>query len=106
MNELQIVNIKVDYELPTLAYDLKPLKEQVEAIKKQYENWVVNEEDLKSAKDVVANINKVAKTISDRRIVVVREIKEPITKFEDDLKYMTADLKQLSETRNISFRRV
>jgi hypothetical protein len=98
MNELQIVNIKVDYELPTLAYDLKPLKEQVEAIKKQYENWVVNEEDLKSAKDVVANINKVAKTISDRRIVVVREIKEPITKFEDDLKYMTADLKQLSDS--------
>ena len=34
MNELQIVNIKVDYELPTLTYDLKPLKEQVEAIKK------------------------------------------------------------------------
>ncbi|MFA6378050.1 MAG: DUF1351 domain-containing protein, partial [Acholeplasmataceae bacterium] len=65
MNELQIVNIKVDYELPTLTYDLTPLKEQIKAIKKQYENWVVSEDDLKSAKDIVASINKVSKAISD-----------------------------------------
>ena len=98
MNELQITNIKVDYELPKLAYDLEPLKEQVKAIKEQYSNWVVVEDDLKAAKDIVAKLNKAAKEISDNRIVVVREIKEPITKFEDELKLMTTDLKQLSES--------
>ena len=98
MNDLQITNIKVDYELPKLSYDLEPLKKQVNAIKKQYENWVVVEDDLKAAKDIVASINKTAKAISDERIVIVREIKEPITKFEDEIKLMTTDLKQLSES--------
>jgi len=98
MNELQVTSIKVDYELPTLTYDLTPLKTQIESIKEQYKNWVVVEDDLKTAKDIVASINKVAKAISDERIVVVREIKEPITKFEDEIKTMTVDLKQLSES--------
>ena len=98
MNDLQITSIKVDYELPTLTYDLTPLKEQIKAIKTQYENWVVTEDDLKSAKEIVASINKVAKAISDERIVVVREIKEPITKFEDEIKTMSVDLKQLSDS--------
>lgn len=97
MNDLQVTSIKVDYELPTLTYDLAPLKNQINAIKKQYENWVVVEDDLKTAKDIVASINKTAKAISDERIVVVREIKEPITKFEDELKVMTADLKGLAQ---------
>lgn len=98
MNELQVTSIKVDYELPTLTYDLTPLKTQIESIKEQYKNWVVVEDDLKTAKDIVASINKVAKAISDERIVVVREIKEPITKFEDEIKLMTTDLKALSES--------
>jgi hypothetical protein len=98
MNDLQVKNVQVDYELPKLAYDLEPLKEQVNAIKEQYSNWVVVEDDLKAAKDIVAKLNKAAKEISDNRIVVVREIKEPITKFENEIKLMTADLKQLSES--------
>ena len=98
MNDLQVKNVQVDYELPKLAYDLEPLKEQIKAIKEQYSNWVVVEDDLKAAKDIVTKLNKAAKEISDNRIVVVREIKEPITKFEDELKLMTTDLKQLSES--------
>lgn len=98
MNDLQITNIKVDYDLPKLKYDLKPLQDQVNAIKEQYKNWVVVEDDLKAAKDIVASINKVAKAISDERIIVVREIKEPITQFENEIKLMTTDLKELSES--------
>jgi len=98
MNDLQITKLNVDYELPKLSYDLTPLKEQVKAIQEQYKGWVVVEDDLKAAKDIVASLNKTAKAISDERIVIVRDIKEPITKFEDELKLMTTDLKQLSES--------
>ena len=98
MNDLQVTNIKVEYELPTLTYDLTPLKAQIKAIQEQYKGWVVSEDDLKSAKDIIASINRVAKAISDERIVVVREIKEPITVFEDEIKTMTVDLKQLSDS--------
>jgi hypothetical protein len=97
MNDLQVTSIKVDYELPTLTYDLTPLKAQIENIKKQYENWVVAEEDLKSAKDIVASINKVSKAISDERIAIVKEINKPITAFESEIKNMSKELKELAE---------
>ena len=97
MNDLQVTSIKVDYKLPTLTYDLKPLKEQVKAIKTQYKNWVVSEDDLKSAKDIVASINKVSKAISDERIAIVKEINKPITTFESEIKNMSKELKELAE---------
>lgn len=98
MNDLQITNIKVDYELPTLTYDLEPLKQQINAIKKQYENWVVVEDDLKSAKEIIASINKAEKAISNQRIAIVKEIKEPISEFEDEIKLLSVELKQLAQS--------
>lgn len=96
MNDIQLNKIEVNYELPTIDYEITPLKEQVDKIKGQYSNWVVAEDDIKDAKKTVANINKAAKAISDKRITIARAVKEPLSKFEDDIKLLTAELKEVS----------
>lgn len=95
MNEIQLNKIDVNYELPTINYEIEPLKKQVEGIKEQYDGWVVAEDDIKSAKKTVSNINKAAKAISDKRIEIARAVKKPLSEFEDDIKLLTAELKEV-----------
>jgi hypothetical protein len=92
-NEIALKEIQVDYKLPVITFDVTPLKEQISKITKQYTGWVVKEEDIPAAKDVSAAMNNTAKTISDKRIAIVKAIKKPIDEFENELKSLTQELK-------------
>jgi len=63
MNDIAIKEISVEFELPSIKYDLAPLKEQVELIKQKYSGLVIGEQDLAEAKKITAQLNKVSKEI-------------------------------------------
>lgn len=96
MNELQIKELEVKYELPTIDFNLDPLREQVNQIAKQYKGWVVDENDLPQAKKITAQLNKISKDIGRKRIDIAKAIKEPITLFENELKEITAVVDSLA----------
>ena len=98
MNEIKLRELEVTYELPVINVDVLPLKEQVSAITKQYADWVVKEEDISAAKDISAAMNNTAKSISDKRIAIVKEIKKPIDEFENTLKALTQELKDTASS--------
>jgi hypothetical protein len=96
MNEIAIKEISVKYELPSIKYDLTPLKERVEMIKKKYSNLVISEKDLPGAKKITAQLNKAEKEIGRKRIDITNEIKKPITEFENELKAIAKDIGDVS----------
>jgi hypothetical protein len=97
-NEIAIKEIQVNYKLPVITFDVTPLKEQISKITKQYTDWVVKEEDISAAKDISAAMNNTAKSISDKRIAIVKEIKKPIDEFENTLKALTQELKDTASS--------
>jgi hypothetical protein len=96
MNEIAIKEINVEHELPSIKYDLAPLKEQVELIKQKYGKLVISEQDLAEAKKITAQLNKAAKEIGRKRIDITNEIKKPITEFENELKAIAKDVEDVS----------
>jgi len=96
MNEITLRELEISYKLPTVTFDIEPLQAQINQIKKQYDGWVLKDDDVATAKKISAQINKVAKQISDKRIAIAKQIKEPITKFENDIKTLTKELETLS----------
>ena len=99
MNELILSEqMKVNYTLPTITLDIKQLTETVSALKEQYSNWVVSENDIDAAKDTVAQLNKVSKAISDERIRIAKLIKSPIDEMENSLKELTSTVKGVSDS--------
>lgn len=97
MNEL-ITNIEVKITPAQINFDLSPIKTLVETLKTAYTGWVVKEEDLKAASDTIAQINKVSKSLSDKRIAIGKEYKKPYEEFEATIKGMCAELDDLSKT--------
>jgi len=87
MNDLTKFN--VSYELPKITTDLAELKNAIEELETQYNGWLVREDDLPAAKKNVADLNKVAKAISDKRIELAKIIKAPIDVMESELKALT-----------------
>lgn len=69
-----------------ITYDLSSVKESVKAITEMYADWIVKEEDLKTAKDTIAALNKMSKTLSDQRIAVAKDFKKPLDEFENEIK--------------------
>jgi hypothetical protein len=97
MNDIQLNAIEVAYELPQITAELAPLRESVAQIVKQYQGFVVGEDDVDAAKKIVTQLNKTAKSLSDKRIEIARTVKAPIDAFEDDLKALTEEIKRVSE---------
>lgn len=101
MNEIAIKEISVEYELPSIKYDLDPLRKQVELIKEKYSGLVISEQDLPEAKKITAQLNKVSKEINRKKIDIANAIKQPITDFEMELKEIVKEVESVaSEIKN------
>jgi len=98
VGELIIQDLKVEYTLPSIKLDITELTKSIEILKKQYSNWVVSEDDIESATKTVAQLNKVAKSISDERIRIAKSIKLPIDEMESQLKEQTKIVTELSKS--------
>lgn len=97
MNEL-IQNLEVKIEPAKILYDLAPIKDLVKSLSETYKGWIVKEEDLKSAADTTAQVKKVSKALSDKRIALAKEFKKPYEDFEAEIKKMCADLDALAKS--------
>jgi len=97
MNEL-ISNIEVNITPAVISFDLTPIKALVSTLTASYTGWVVREDDLKAASDTIAQINKVSKALSDKRIAIGKEYKKPYESFENEIKNMTVELEVLSKS--------
>lgn len=62
----------------------------IEEITKNYTNLVYSEEQMKDAKADRAKLNSMKKAISDRRILVKKEVMKPYEQFEEEVKEVTA----------------
>jgi len=94
MNELAKIN--VTYDLPRITTDLAELENGIHELEIIYTGWVVRESDLPTAKKNTAELNKIAKAISDKRIEIAKAIKAPIDAMETELKALTSRITVLS----------
>jgi len=98
LNDLITEMVHIQYNEPKLGYDLTDLKRNVEQVIKQYDNYVIlDENEVASAKKVIANLNKFAKQISDGRIAFATKYMEPLTTLENELKAITGQIKETSD---------
>jgi hypothetical protein len=97
MNEIKLSQLEIKYELPSIEVDLAPLKAEVDAIVEQYQGWIVQEDDLESAKKTIAKLNSTAKALNDKGIEIERAIAKPITDLRESLKVLTKRLESVSK---------
>lgn len=86
------------YQLPSIKYDLQPLKAELETLKEHYGNWVVSENKLKEAKDIRKELNKSKKKLDRQRIDLMNEITKPLSAFETELKDIAKEIEMLSKS--------
>ena len=95
-----IKKFDVEYKLPTISYDLSELKEQISTIKETYGTATFTSDEVDTAKSLRKQLNKLSKSLSRKRIDLTKEIKDPISKFENEVKLLETDVKQTSEHIN------
>lgn len=103
MNELKpINNLKVEYILPTLTYDISDIKNGVNELSEQIKALLdsATENDFEIIKERKTEMNKLAKALSDKRIEIVKEIKKPLDSFETEVKNVTKQVQDLSDKLN------
>ena len=103
MNELtNIESLKVEFQLPTLKYDISLIKEAVKDLESEINAFIdtATDDDFERIKASKTSLNKLAKALSDRRIEIVKEIKKPLDVFEKDVKDITKTVQDLSDKLN------
>lgn len=77
--ELDIVNRQV-------------FEQNVNAVVKKYKNYQVTAQTIRSDKQTLADLRKLVKQISDKRLEIKRELTAPVTDFEEYIKCATEPL--------------
>lgn len=88
--EFRLINPTEDGFLRRIQWNKEELEAAVRAKIAGYENVVYTEENIKSAKNDRAELNKLIKAIEERRKQVKNIINEPYAVFEAELKEITA----------------
>ena len=73
------------------------VKKQVEEIANKYKGLQFNDVEIKEAKKIVAELNKIQKEANDLKISVKKEVSKPITEFEDKVKSLIAIIEEPKE---------
>ena len=99
MNDLIIENnIKVEItQLPIIKSDLSVLKDNIESLLKKYD-FIVSEDDIKAVRTKTTELNKLATTLDTLRKEKVKEVSEPIKKFEEEVKEIYSMIKETRQT--------
>ena len=79
--------IILENKVGTIRFNKKEIMEDLKKQLKQYDNLVMKDEsEVGEFKAIRANLNKVAKTIDDRRKEIKKEYSAPLVAFEKDIK--------------------
>lgn len=76
------MNIEVRQTAGEIACNFDEVKAQLQEQVKAYENLVITEDDIKPAKNDLANLRKIRKSFDDRRKEVKTEFMKPYEEFE------------------------
>lgn len=82
------------------------LKAKINGYAKKYDGLVATDESLKGAKSARAELNKLIKTINDKRIAVKRDYDEPYNDFKRDVDELQATLKSTIEPIEVSIKTI
>lgn len=99
MNDLIVKNnLKVEItQLPVIKSNLSTLKGNIESLLKKYD-FIVSEDDIKAVRVKTAELNKLATTLDTLRKEKVKEVSEPIKKFEEEVKEIYSIIKKTRQT--------
>ena len=96
MNELQI-NV-VEFTPTPIKWNKEEVSQVVNEIVSKYQGLEFSEEDVASAKKDRAALNKVAKSLSSKRIDIKKQYSTELTKFEDEVKEQEKLIKDTSNS--------
>jgi hypothetical protein len=97
MNELIV---KVNQEVGLLNWNFDEINRKLDEYLSIYENLIVSENDVKAAKDIKAELNRIKTQIEDRRKMAKAEFCKPYEDFAAQVKATTAKIDKV--TANIS----
>lgn len=77
--------------------DKQAFEQNINAVVKKYKNYRVTAQTIRSDKQTLADLRKLIKQISDKRLEIKRELTAPVTDFEKYLKRATEPLSAIIE---------
>lgn len=88
-NELAIVPTKINSTTAAIEFNYAELKESITQVLKDYD-VVVTDDTVKSSRDLMAELNKQSKSISDTFKAKKKEVTAPVTEAEKQVKELVA----------------
>ena len=76
--------------------EYKKLEARVGAFNIQYTQYDVTTENLKSAKETRAQLNKLKKALNDKKIAIVKDMDQPVDQFKSQIKKLTDQIDEAS----------
>lgn len=94
--------------LPTgaLKWNKNETKEEIKELVAKYDHCVITVDNAKDYKKDLAELRKVSKGISDKRIEVKKQLTEPLTIFENEIKEVVKPLEDTINTINVQLKEV
>lgn len=85
MKEMELIIL--ENKVGTIKFNKKEIMEDLKKQLQQYDNLIMKDEsEVGEFKSIRANLNKVSKTIDDRRKEIKKEYSAPLVTFEKDIK--------------------
>lgn len=91
MKELQVKLKQAELDI----VDKQAFEQNINAVVKKYKNYQVTAQTIASDKRTLADLRKLVKQISDKRLEIKRELTEPVTNFENYVKRATEPLNEI-----------
>lgn len=83
-------------EVKPIEFNYDELKKELMANLSRYETMIYSEENIKSAKEDRANLNKLSKALDERRKEIKKDFMKPYTEFEEKIKDLITLVDQAS----------
>lgn len=77
--------------------EYEKMKSSVDAINTEFTKYDVDTNNLKSAKEARARLNKLAKALNDKKIAIVKEADKPVLIFKKQIKELLDEISQASD---------
>lgn len=89
-----------------IKWNKEETKEEIKNIISKYDNCVITSDNAKDYKKDLATLRKVSKGISDKRIEIKKQLTEPLTTFENEIKEVTKPLEETINTINSQLKEI
>lgn len=104
MQQLEIIN-EIEYKVGEVNFNKEKVKNEVEEYIRKFDNLIITDyEEIKDFKEIRANLNKVIKTIEDKRKLIKLEYSTPLTQFEKDVKEIVSVIDNVNSKIDIQIK--